>query len=127
VLVGVISGTVVRHVIQAVPIAFALALLALRPASGANAALPIFAFWTGISFLIWLFLLGISEFARGRYSTGEVILTCCMAALSVAGILASLPQGRGIGAARRALVWSGFAFLQVAAMWVSFQPAIASR
>ena len=44
-LVGVVSGTVLRHIVQIVPIVMALGVLARRAAWGAYAALPIFAFW----------------------------------------------------------------------------------
>jgi hypothetical protein len=44
-LVGVVSGTVLRHVIQILPIVGAAGVLMQRPAFGAYAALPIFLFF----------------------------------------------------------------------------------
>ena len=124
-LVGVVSGTFLRHVVQVLPIAMALALLGRRPQWGANAAIPIFACWTAIVVLIWLFLLGLSTFAQGRYSPGELTLTAFIAGFSMAGIAAAFARGRGMGAAERVLVVAGFAVLQFVAMWLSFRPALA--
>ena len=71
-LVGVVSGTVLRHLVQIVPILIGLALLARRPDWGAYAAIPIFTFWALIVVLIWLFLLGLSRIANGHYTPIEV-------------------------------------------------------
>ena len=44
-VVGVVSETVLRHVVQIVPVLLVVALVSWRPAMGAYAALPIFIFW----------------------------------------------------------------------------------
>src|SRR5262245_20663661 len=85
-LVGVVSGTVIRHVIQIIPIVILLlAPLAWRGA----AAMPVCFFWLFIMVLIWLFLLGMSRIANGHYTPIEVALTVVMAGASIAGIIAS--------------------------------------
>ena len=43
-LVGVVSGTLLRHVVQILPLGLTAAILTRRPAWGAYAALPIFGF-----------------------------------------------------------------------------------
>jgi len=53
-LVGVVSGTLLRHMAQVTPIVMAAALLSRRPALGAYASFPIFVFWLFIVGLIWL-------------------------------------------------------------------------
>lgn len=126
-LVGVVSGTVLRHIVQVVPIMVGLVLLARRPDLGAYAALPIFCFWAFIVVLIWLFLLGLSRIANGHYTPIEVASTVVMAACSVVGVIRSLELGRPLRALRRVSTFLLFAVVQVAAMWVSFLRPIANR
>ena len=126
-LVGVVSGTFLRHVVQILPIVFVLIILQGRPAWGAYAAVPIFIFWVGIVILIWLFLLGLSQIANGHYTAIEIVLTFVMAACSVAGVVKSLSLGRPLSVFGRVGAFTLFAALQVAAMWVSFLRPIANR
>ena len=88
VLIGLVSGTPVRYMIQALPIALALRLLARSPGSlGAYAAVALFLHWMLAMVLIWLFLLGLSDFARGQYPPIEVVLTILVAFFCLVGIL----------------------------------------
>ena len=126
-LVGIVSGTVLRHVIQILPLILALGLVLRRPVLGAFAALPIFLFWILVVVLIWLFLLGKSNIASGHYTPIEVASTFLMAACSVVGVAGSL---RIRGAERiggRILILLLFAALQIAAMRVSFLDPVANR
>lgn len=123
-LVGVASGTVVRHVVQVLPAVAAGALLVRRPPLGATAAIPIFAFWTFIPVMIWLFLLGLSRIATGNYTLAEILLTVVMVVCSMVGIVKSLPLSRLLALGPRALTLVVFAILQVAAMWLSFSRSI---
>jgi|SRR5687768_9448015 len=126
-VVGVVSGTLLRHVVQILPIVLAAAIVYHRPHVGAYAAVPIFLFWSFIVVLIWLFLLGISRLANGHYTLIEIICTCFMAAFSVFGVVKAVTLGRPLQAQGRVLAFIMFALLQVAAMWVSFRPSIADR
>jgi len=129
-LVGLESGTIVRHVVQILPIPAAIAVALRRPAWGALVAIPIFLFWSLIVILIWLFVLGISRAASGQYTAIELALTVAIALSSVAGIAAS---GRLVAAptwSHRVRVLCVFALaggVQFAAMWTSFLPPFASR
>jgi len=126
-LVGVVSGTVLRHIVQITPIVVATGVLARRPDWGAYAAIPIFLFWSFIVVLIWLFLLGLSRIANGQYAPIEVVSTFLMAVFSVAGVIRSVPLGRPLRTVDRVLVFVIFAALQVGAMWVSLLEPIAQR
>jgi hypothetical protein len=126
-LVGVVSGTLLRHVVQILPIALAFVVVRRRPAWGAYAALPIFLFWIMIVVLIWLFLLGLSRIASGDYTVIEIVLTLVMAACSVAGLVKSVALGRSTSLGNRVAAFVLFAALQVVAMWVSLLRPIASR
>jgi hypothetical protein len=126
-LVGVVSGTLLRHVVQILPIAVAFVVVRRRPAWGAYAALPIFLFWILVVVLIWLFLLGLSRIASGHYTVIEIVSTFVMAACSVAGSVKCVALGRSLPAGSRVAAFLLFAALQVAAMWVSFLRPIANR
>jgi hypothetical protein len=125
--VGVVSGTVLRHIVQIVPIMTVVGVLTRRPEWGAYAALPIFLFWTVIVVLIWLFLLGLSRIASGHYTPIEVTATFLMVAFSVAGVVTCVQLGKALRAAERVFMFLLFAALQLAAMWVSFLGPIANR
>lgn len=126
-LVGVASATLLRHVIQILPIVVAMALLSKRADYGACAALPIFAFWILVVLLIWLFLLGVSGFANGHYSAVEIVLTVFMVTFAVFGMAGSISLWRPLSILGRALVTCVFILLQVVAMWVSLTPVFANR
>ena len=59
--VGVVSGTLTRHLIQVAPAALALILVASGSPSGRAAALPVMTFWAALMVTIWLFLLGLHQ------------------------------------------------------------------
>jgi len=126
-LVGVVSGTVLRHIVQSVPIMVGLALLSSRPQWGAYAAIPIFLCWTLVVVLIWLFLLGLSKIANGHYTPIEIASTFVMIGCSIVGIVKSVRLGRSLAGWARILAFLVFAGLQFVAMWVSFLPSIANR
>lgn len=126
-LVGVVSGTVLRHIVQIVPIMVALGVLARRPDWGAYAALPIFGSWTFIVVLIWLFLLGVSRIANGQYTPIEVVSTFVMVACSIVGVLKCVQLGRSLRAPGRLAAFLLFAVMQFTAMWISFLGPIANR
>lgn len=124
--VGVVSGTVLRHLVQIVPIVAALLMTNRWPAVAASAAIPLFAFWTLIVMLIWMFLLGMSSIANGTYTLAEILATFVMAGCSVGGLVTSVPTSRGATIAVRLAVIGLFAVLQIAAMAISMMKAIAN-
>lgn len=126
-VVGLVSGTFLRHVVQTLPIIAAAGVLARRPDWGAYAAVPIFVFWILIVVLIWLFLLGLSRIANGHYTAIEIVLTVFMAGFSVAGVVKSIPLGKALRPIVRVLAVILFGVLQGGAMWVSFLKPIADR
>ena len=126
-VVGLVSGTVLRHVVQIVPIAAALAFVSRRPAIGAFAALPVSVFWIFIVSLIWLFLMGLSRIANGHDTLAEILSTFVMAICCVCGVVRAIPMARSAPGAARVVTFAGFAALQIAAMWIRFTPSIANR
>src|SRR6478609_3234964 len=118
-LVGLVSGTPIRHVIQVAPVVMAIALLLKRVHGAPYAALPLFVFWLGIMVLIWLFLLGIARITTGHFTPAEIVLTVVIGAASAWGLLAALRAPSLISVGRR-IAWTlAFAAFQIFAMWVS--------
>lgn len=125
--VGGVSGTVLRHVVQIVPVVAALLITVRRPALGASAALPLFAFWMLIVALIWMFLLGVSSIANGTYTFAEIGATFVMFSCSIVGLTSTVPLSRGVSLGRRIALVAVFAALQIAVMAVSMMRGIANR
>jgi hypothetical protein len=126
-VVGVVSDTLIRHVIQITPLVLAAALLARGQAWAAYGAMPLFVLWLAIPVLIWLFLLGLSRIASGRFTPIEVVMTFVMAGLSVFGLVVAPRAGRNAGVLARVAAFAAFALLQVVAMMVSFTDAVKNR
>jgi hypothetical protein len=126
-LVGVVSGTVLRHIVQVLPAAIVLTVAVRGRSWAGDAALPVFLFWLAIMMLIWLFLMGVSRVVTGVFTPAEVVLTVTIGASSIAGLAASARRRTGAGVPTRMLTVVLFAALQVAAMWASLQPSIATR
>ncbi len=124
-VVGVVSDTILRHIIQIIPMLFVLGLTWQRPSVGAYMALPIFGFWLFIIVMLWLFFLGVSDLADGTYSNPGIALTFIIAATCALGILKSIQIGKPLNwRYRTTLSIIGLAS-QVAFIAISIQPAFA--
>ncbi len=126
-LVGIVSGTLPRHLVQVSPAALVLTAVALRARWTAHAALPIFVFWIAIMILIWLYLLRLATIVTGHFTPVEIALTLVIGACSVRGILAALRASKGTSLASRILMFAVFAAMQMGAMWLSFREPFAHR
>jgi hypothetical protein len=119
--VGVVSRTIVRHIVQAVPAVIALVLVARGSPLAASASAPICTFWLGVMINIWLFILGIARVFSGTFSTVEIALTIVIAAASAAGILAIVRSAVRLAASTRFVTALVFGIGQLLAMIASFQ------
>ena len=119
--VGVVSHTIARHIVQAVPALIAVILAARLSPLAPSAAAPICTFWLGVMINIWLFILGIARLFSGTFSTIEIALTVVIAAASAAGILAIVRSAVRLPAASRLATAIGFGIGQFVAMVASFQ------
>ncbi len=126
-VVGVESGTLVRHVIQIVPIVLALAAVTRRQPLGPFAALPIFAFWLLVMTLIWLYIAGVPMFFTGNFTSIEIALTVLMGLLCVSGIRACLGLRVPVSVTARILVGVAAGGLQLGAMFISFLDPFVNR
>src|SRR5262245_14120133 len=126
-LVGVVSGTFTRHVIQIIPVALALITVRRHSIWGTYAALPIFIFWLFILTIIWLFLLVIAIFVTGRFTVVEVILTIPIGLSGILGIVTVIRYRPKAQLVTGALIFVLFAALQIIAVWLSFKRQFANR
>jgi hypothetical protein len=126
-VVGLVSGTELRHVVQTVPVWIGVAL-GLRGSPLARwIALPFFLFWLAIVVLIWLFLLGIARVLTGTFTPAEVAMTVIVGAMSVVGIVAGLRRQKPVSVMAGVGAFVAGAVLQFVALRVSIIPGIADR
>ena len=120
-LVGIVSDTLMSHLIQVAPLSLA-PIIAWRwkPAVGAWAVVSLHSFWMVVMVLIWLFLLGISEIVDGRFTAVEVVLTVAIAGFSAAGIVSGVRAGRSLRWWQAVLVLFAGWLVQLAAMELSY-------
>jgi hypothetical protein len=123
-VVGIASGTELRHTVQTSPLWLPVILGARRSRFAGSLALPMFVFWLGIMVLIWLYLLGWARVVSGQFSATEIAMTIVVGAACLPGIIFA---ARGWRLATGAPLFVVGAALQVAAFWLSLQPAIATR
>jgi hypothetical protein len=123
--VGMVSGTMVRHIIQVLPAAVALVLAIRRVSWAYYAALPIFAFWLLIMVAIWLFLLGIARITSGHFTPAEIALTLLIGGACAVGLSQAFAPRPPASRGQRAAWTIVFALLQIAAMWLSLQEPFA--
>ncbi len=92
-IVGIVSGTVLRHAIQIIPLVACMIAIRQNDQFILPAALGLLVFWLMIVVLIWLILLGIARVVSGHYTSAEVLLTIIMAFISLYGIFRFARQG----------------------------------
>ncbi len=126
-VVGIVSGTLIRHMVQIVPVLAAAGIVLRRPSIGASISIPVLVFWISMMVLIWLFLLGWSDIAYGTYSRAEVILTFAIASCATLGLSPSFRLGQPVAAWRRTYLSVLAAAVQSGFMILSFQAPFASR
>ena len=71
-LVGVVSGTPLRHVVQVTPPAIALVAVWRRNFWAIYGAVAVFLLWFTLMTFIWLFLLRIARLITGAFSPVEL-------------------------------------------------------
>ena len=126
-VVGVVSGTELRHVVQTLPI-WIVVVLGWRGSKLTRwIALPFFLIWLALMVMIWLFLLGVSRMVSGHFTPAEVAMTIAIAVASAIGIGTAFRRQKRTSAGRAAAMFVFGAALQVAALRISFLPGIASR
>lgn len=120
--VGVVSHTLVRHIVQVTPPMCALMLVIRRPSVGTPAAMPILTFWLGLTILIWLFLLDVIRLISGRFTTTEITLTVVIAIMCGIGLFGAARVRVHEKVSGRLGIAALFGCLQAGALVLSMQP-----
>ena len=126
-LVGLVSGTPLRHVVQVLPACIVLVALSRSAPWSPYAASAIFTFWLLIMALIWLFLLGIAHVLTGNFTRPEIILTVFIGGWCLLGLFQFFRAPTVAALTTRIVAFVGFALLQVAVLWLSLQPYLSHR
>ena len=126
-LVGLVSGTPLRHVVQVLPACVVLVALSRRATWSPSASAALFAFWLLIMILIWLFLLGLAHILTGNFSRAETILTFFIGGWSLFGLVNFFRTPASTSLTSRLTAFVAFALLQVAVLWLSMQPYLSHR
>jgi hypothetical protein len=126
-VVGLVSGTSLRHVVQTAPVWIGV-VLGFRGSPLARwIALPFFLFWLLVVVLIWLFLLNLAHVVSGTFTPPEVAMTVVMGAASLGGIVFALRRQKSAPVLVSMLAFLLGAVLQFAAFQVSLLPGISTR
>ena len=126
-VVGLVSGTELRHFVQTLPLWLGVILGIRRIQVTRWLAMPMFLFWLFVMVLIWLFLLGWAHVVSGHFSPIEIFMTLVIGIASVLGVTFCVrDRGRAKPTVVMAAVLIG-AVLQLIAFQVSLLPEIARR
>jgi hypothetical protein len=127
-LMGVITGTPVRYAIQLLPIPLALHLTSRAPGYlGAYGAVAISSAWAGVTVLIWLVVLSVSDVPAGDYPPAVIALTMPVAFFAFVGILRGVRAGRPLARSRKVVTLLLFGILQALATLGSFIEPFVNR
>ena len=127
IVVGFVSHTIVRHLVQIAPLVVAVGLLLRGSSAGVSAAAPLFAIWLLIMGAIWLFLLGLARILMGTFTPIEVTLTIIIGVASMAGLATTWRRGTAASWGVRVVTVLTFAAMQFGALLLSVQPYFARR
>ena len=124
-VVGVVSATPIRHVIQITPLVLAFIVIAKRTVWSHFAALALFSFWIVIMCFIWLWLLGIAHIVSGHFSPTEIAMTVVIGVCCIVGIWASIRVKAVASLTAKMVAFLIFLSLQIFAMWISLLESFA--
>ena len=125
VIVGIVSGTFFRHIIQIVPVVLVFMLRIRGVKWSSSAALPIFFLWLVLIVLIWLFLAGIVGFMSGHFTPIEIAMTIIIGICCMTGINLSLHSRENVKPVMKIAIFILFLGLQVLAIRISFLKPLA--
>jgi hypothetical protein len=126
-VVGFVSQTELRHVVQTLPLWVGAILGYLGVRMARWVALPLFLIWLILMSLIWLYLLGWSNVIHGHFSPVEIAMTLIVGISSLAGIVGCVPGIQSAGLLAGSGVFLLSASSQVAMLYVGFLPKFAHR
>ena len=120
-VVGIISDSVARHLLQIVPVILATTRVLGGSYAAAYVAAGTSLFWVIVMLLTWLDLLGISDAASGTYTTAEIALTFVIAAFAAFVVFRTMTlKSSMLGVGRAIMITIGFGFqaaIIAASLW----------
>jgi hypothetical protein len=125
-VVGVVSASILRHLVQTLPL-WIVVWLGWRGSRMTRwAALPTFAFWLVLMMVVWSFLLGWTRIISGTFSPTEVAMTVVTAVAALLGLVAAVRDHRHRPQVLRASAIAAAVLLaQLVVFVVSFRPGLA--
>jgi hypothetical protein len=123
--VGLASHLVVRHLVQTLPLWVPIILAFRRSRAVFWVVFPLFLFWLFLMAVIWSFLLGLTHFLSGTFSTIEIAMTIIVGLASLIGIVSFARSRSGLSALSAAGLFVVMAAVQFVCFRLSFLPAIA--
>lgn len=120
-MVAFISDTLVRHLVQIIPVISVMVLARYRPRLGAAGAIPIFVFWLGISVLMALSLLRGPSVSAGGYFLMQALCTLALAIAGWMGVRRSWSTASSLSLPARGALILTFAVVQQLAVLTSSQ------
>jgi len=126
-VVGFVSRTELRHVVQTLPLWVGAILGYLGARMARWVALPLFLIWLILMSLIWLYLLGWAHVIHGNFSPIEIAMTLTVGMSSLVGIVGCMAGIQSTGLLAGGVVFLLLAGFQVAMSYVRFRPEFAHR
>lgn len=123
-IIGIASHTPIRHIVQLTPLI--IVVLFTKKEWMKYAAIAVLIFWLVIMCLIWLYLSGLSDIARGTYSLTEIIMTITIGISCVTGVISFFYIKSNSKISTNTWAFIAFLLLQIVVMWISFQGSISN-
>ncbi len=121
IVVGIVSDTLPRHLVQALPLVLAFALIPRWRAAATWAAVGVLGVWFAVMAVIWAYLLGLSDIASGSYTNFEVFLTILIAGCSAHGVQKAVQSKQRLPLATGAVAVAGGVAVQAAFLAASIE------
>jgi len=125
--VGLVTGLILRHLVQTAPLWIGVALGIRRSELAKWVAIPFFVFWLCMMTLIWLFLLGWAHVISGHFSPIEIAMTLIVGVASIVGFINGLRTRTNTSAVTAVAIFLLSFAVQVATFFISFTSSIAHR
>jgi hypothetical protein len=124
-VVGAMNHSVLRQIVQTLPICVPI-VLGFRGSEFAKwSALPCLIIWLATMILIWLFGISWVYVALGHFSPTDMAMTLVVGVASVGGFFVALHWRTGVRPFAAGTVVLLFGALQLLAIWLSLSPPIA--
>src|SRR5471030_783769 len=91
-VVGMVSNTLLRHLIQVIPLTVPLIFIFYKRQWIFLVSVPLMVLWLLVMIFIWLFLLKIARIVHGHFSPTEIAMTILIGIFCLYGIFTDLKK-----------------------------------